>query len=105
MKELIIEERDFRFSSSFHGSGYDPMHALLRHPDLYNVDVLSAGIHDQRLDKAWWSKLWIGYPVDNQYRERLNLAFTDRLEVELLLVHGELDDNLHPAATLALQTS
>lgn len=80
--------------------GYDSSRALLQHPDFYDVAVSSSGNHDHRLDKASWNEMWMGYPVDNHYREQSNIAIADQLEGELLLVHGELDQNVHPAATL-----
>lgn len=105
--ERLAEERPFVDGSrvgiyGHSAGGYDSTHALLRHPDVYDVAVSSAGNHDHRLDKAWWNELWMGLPVDDHYREQSNPALADRLEGDLLLVHGELDDNVHPAATLRL---
>ncbi|RBI59407.1 S9 family peptidase [halophilic archaeon] len=80
--------------------GYDSARALLQHPDFYDVAVSSSGNHDHRLDKASWNEMWMGYPVEEHYREQSNITIADQLEGELLLVHGELDQNVHPAATL-----
>lgn len=82
--------------------GYDSTHALLEHPEFYHVAVSSGGNHDHRLDKASWNELWMGYPVDDHYSEQSNCTIADRLEGELLLVHGELDQNVHPASTRRL---
>jgi len=82
--------------------GYDSAQALLTSPDFYDVAVSSAGNHDHRLDKASWNECWMGYPVEDHYHEQSNVTLADQLEGELLLVHGELDENVHPAATRQL---
>jgi dipeptidyl-peptidase-4 len=82
--------------------GYDAAHALLTHPEFYKVGVSSAGNHDHRMDKAWWVELWMGYPVEEHYIEQSNVTLAKNLEGKLLLVHGEVDDNVNPAATLQL---
>lgn len=82
--------------------GYDSAHALLAHPEFYKVAVSSAGNHDHRLDKAWWVELWMGYPVEKHYEEQSNATLAPRLQGKLFLVHGEVDENVHPASTLRL---
>jgi len=82
--------------------GYDAAHALLTHPEFYKVGVSSAGNHDHRMDKAWWVELWMGYPVEGHYVEQSNVTLAKNLEGRLLLVHGEVDDNVNPASTLQL---
>jgi dipeptidyl-peptidase-4 len=82
--------------------GYDSAHALLVHPEFYKVAVSSSGCHDNRADKVWWNELWMGYPVGDHYRAQANPTLAANLKGKLLLVHGDLDDNVHPAATLQL---
>lgn len=82
--------------------GYDAAHALLTHPEFYKVGVSSAGNHDHRMDKAWWVELWMGYPLEDHYIEQSNVTLAKNLEGKLLLVHGEVDDNVNPASTLQL---
>ena len=82
--------------------GYDSAHAMLTHPEFYKVAVSSAGCHDNRSDKVWWNELWMDYPVGDHYRLQANPALAANLRGKLLLVHGDLDDNVHPAATLQL---
>ena len=82
--------------------GYDSAHAMLTHPEFYKVAVSSSGCHDNRSDKVWWNELWMGYPVSPHYREQANPTLAANLKGKLLLVHGDLDDNVHPAATLQL---
>ncbi len=82
--------------------GYDSTHAMLTHPEFYKVAVSSAGNHDHRMDKAWWNELWMGFPAGDHYRQQSNVTLAPKLEGKLFLMHGELDDNVHPASTLQL---
>jgi dipeptidyl aminopeptidase/acylaminoacyl peptidase len=82
--------------------GYDAAHALLVRPDFYRVTVASSGTHDSRSDRVWWNELWMGYPVGDHYRRQANTNLAANLRGKLLLVHGGLDDSVHPAATLQL---
>ena len=80
--------------------GYDSAHALLTHPEFYKVAVSSSGNHDHRMDKAWWVELWMGYPAGEHYIEQSNVTMADKLEGKLLLLHGDMDNNVHPASTM-----
>jgi dipeptidyl-peptidase-4 len=80
--------------------GYDAAHAMLAHPEFYKVGVSISGDHDQRLDKAWWNELYQGYPIGKQYHEQSNMTMANRLEGHLLLVHGDVDHNVHPVETM-----
>ncbi|MGH3486434.1 MAG: DPP IV N-terminal domain-containing protein [Actinopolymorphaceae bacterium] len=82
--------------------GYASCQAMLAHPDFYRVCVSSAGNHDHRQDKAWWVERYMGWPVGEHYREQANRTMADRLQGKLLLIHGEMDENVHVASTLAL---
>ncbi len=80
--------------------GYDSTHALLVHPEFYKVAVSSAGNHDHRMDKLSWNEQWMGFPAGDHYKEQSNVTNAHKLQGKLLLIHGELDDNVHPAATM-----
>lgn len=82
--------------------GYDAAHALLTHPEFYKVGVASAGNHDHRMAKVWWPELWMGYPADKHYNDQSNLTLAGNLHGKLLLVHGDMDNNVNPAASLRL---
>jgi len=79
---------------------YAAAHAMLVHPEFYKVCVSISGDHDARLDKAWWNELYQGYPVGKDYAEQSNATMADRLQGHLLLVHGDVDNNVHPAETM-----
>ncbi len=82
--------------------GYGSAHAFLQFPDFYKVCVSISGDHDPRLDKAWWNELYQGYPVGKDYEEQANETIANRLKGHLLLVHGDIDDNVNPAETMRL---
>ncbi|MFD2934252.1 S9 family peptidase [Spirosoma flavum] len=74
--------------------------AVLFHPEFYKVAVSSCGCHDNRMDKMWWNEQWMGYPVGPQYAECSNVTNAYRLQGNLLLMVGEVDDNVDPASTM-----
>jgi dipeptidyl-peptidase-4 len=86
----------------YSAGGYDAAHALLTHPEFYKVGVASAGNHDHQMAKAWWPENFQGYPVEKQYVEQSNLTLAKNLQGKLLLVHGDMDNNVNPACTLRL---
>jgi dipeptidyl aminopeptidase/acylaminoacyl peptidase len=82
--------------------GYASAHAMLRFPEFFKVAVSSAGNHDHRLDKATWIERYMGLPVGDYYREQANSTLAHQLRGKLLLMHGEMDENVHVASTLQL---
>src|SRR5690606_19066173 len=76
--------------------------AVLFHPEFYKVAVSSCGCHDNRMDKIWWNEQWMGWPIGPQYAECSNIENAYRLEGKLMLIVGELDDNVDPASTYQL---
>ena len=52
------------------------------------------------MDKIWWNEQWLGYPVGEQYKEGSNVENAHLLCRPLMLVVGELDDNVDPASTM-----
>lgn len=82
--------------------GYGSAHAILTFPDFYKVCVSTSGDHDARLDKAWWNEQYQGYPVGNDYVEQSNFTSAKNLKGHLLLIHGDIDDNVNPVETMRL---
>ena len=80
--------------------GQSALRALLAHGGFYKVAVADCGCHDNRVDKAWWNELWMGWPVGPHYAAQANSTNAHKLEGKLLLVVGELDRNVDPACTL-----
>ena len=80
--------------------GQNSAAALLLHPEFYKVAVSSSGCHDNRMDKMWWNEQWMGYPIGPQYAESSNVTHAAKLKGKLLLILGEMDDNVDPASTM-----
>ena len=47
-----------------------------------------------------WNEQWLGYPVGEQYKEGSNVENAHLLSRPLMLVVGEMDDNVDPASTM-----
>lgn len=82
--------------------GQESTAAVLFHPEFYRVAVSACGCHDNRMDKASWNEQWMGYPVGPQYSASSNIDHASLLQGHLLLIVGELDDNVPPESTLRL---
>lgn len=80
--------------------GQESTNALLLYPDFYKAAYSACGCHDNRMDKIWWNELWMGYPIDKSYEECSNVVNAHLLKRPLMLVVGELDDNVDPASTM-----
>ncbi len=102
------------------GGGFMSTAALLTYPEFYDVAVSSAGNHDNNIYNMWWSEVHNGVTENRKTVTELN---EDSVEVEkeeitfdapiesnaelagnlqghLLLVHGDMDSNVHPANTI-----
>ena len=84
----------------YSAGGQSTLAALLFYPEFYKVGVALCGCHDNRMDKIWWNEQWMGYPIGPWYSENSNVDNAWRLQGDLLLINGELDDNVDPASTL-----
>jgi dipeptidyl aminopeptidase/acylaminoacyl peptidase len=80
--------------------GYGAAHAMLVFPEFYKVGVTISGDQDARLDKTWWNELYQGYPVQDDYVAQSNVTMADHLAGHLLIEHGDVDDNVHPAGSM-----
>jgi len=80
--------------------GQNALAALLWHGDFYRVAVADCGCHDNRMDKIWWNEQWMGWPVGKEYEENSNVVHAHRLQGRLMLIVGELDENVDPASTM-----
>ena len=80
--------------------GQNALAGLLLHGDFYKVGVADCGCHDNRMDKIWWNEQWMGWPVGPEYAENSNVTHAENLEGKLLLIVGELDQNVDPASTM-----
>src|SRR5205807_9328409 len=84
------------------GGGQSAAGAVLFHPDFYKAAVSASGCHDNRIDKASWNEQWMGYPVGPQYSACSNIDNASKLRGNLLLIVGEIENNVPPESTLRL---
>jgi dipeptidyl aminopeptidase/acylaminoacyl peptidase len=88
------------------GGGFASTDAILRHPDFYKVAVSGAGNHDQRTYGIHWGPVYQGLLVrdtvkgEDNYENQANQLIAGNLKGKLLLMHGDMDDNVHPAMTI-----
>lgn len=78
--------------------GQNSMGALLFHPEFYKAAVSAAGCHDNRMDKIWWNEQWMGV-IGPHYGASSNVDNAHKLQGKLLLVVGEMDQNVDPSST------
>ena len=50
--------------------------------------------------KRYGTKTFKGYPVDKSYVDDSNLTLASHLQGHLLLIHGDVDDNVNPVETM-----
>ncbi|MCW8470760.1 S9 family peptidase [Fluoribacter gormanii] len=80
--------------------GYAATRALLDYPDFYRVGVCVSGLQDLRSYLAFWGERYQGLPNDVDYSLQSNYPRADKLKGKLFLIHGDLDDNVHPSNML-----
>ncbi len=85
--------------------GQNSTAGLLFHPRFYKVGVSSCGCHDNRMDKIWWNEQWMGFPIGDQYKACSNIENAGLLQGDLMLIVGEMDDNVDPASTYRLASA
>ena len=84
------------------GGGFATVRAMLTYPEVYKVGVAEAGNHDNRFYQAAWAETYDG-PYDPDAAARLsNTELAENLTGRLLLIHGEMDDNVAPHLTMCL---
>ena len=87
------------------GGGFASTRAILAYPDFYKVAVSSAGNHDQLGYQSYWGEKYQSPPkassdVEAAYGAQINARLAGNLKGKLLLITGDMDDNVHPALTL-----
>ncbi|HZO89460.1 MAG TPA: DPP IV N-terminal domain-containing protein [Chthonomonadaceae bacterium] len=80
--------------------GQSALGGLLLHGDFYKAGVADCGCHDNRMDKIWWNEQWMGWPVGPEYAANSNVALASKLTGKLLLMVGEMDQNVDPSSTM-----
>ena len=89
------------------GGGFMTTAAMCQYPDFFKVGVSCAGNHDNTIYNRWWSETHHGVKetVSDKgdttfvYKIGTNPEIAKNLKGHLLLVHGDIDDNVHPGNT------
>ena len=89
------------------GGGFMSTAAILKYPDFFKAAVSCAGNHDNSIYNRWWSEQHHGIleKVDKGdttfvYHIDTNQELAKNLKGHLMLVHGDVDNNVHPANTI-----
>ena len=90
------------------GGGFMTTAAMCQYPDFFKVGVSCAGNHDNNIYNRWWSETHHG--VKEQVSEKGDTTFVYKiatnpqiaknLKGNLLLIHGDIDNNVHPGNTI-----
>ena len=90
------------------GGGFMSAAALLQYPEFFKVAVSCAGNHDNNIYNRSWSEKHHGVKETNTKDDEIrfeikipvNQALAKNLRGHLLLIHSEIDNNVHPANTM-----
>ena len=90
------------------GGGFMSTAAICQYPDFFKAAVSCAGNHDNNIYNRWWSETHHG--VKEQITEKGDTTFVYKiatnpqiaknLKGHLLLIHGDIDNNVHPGNTM-----
>ena len=90
------------------GGGFMSTAAMCQYPDFFKAAVSCAGNHDNNIYNRWWSETHHG--VKEQISEKGDTTFVYKiatnpqiaknLKGHLLLIHGDIDNNVHPGNTM-----
>ncbi|SDY15045.1 Dipeptidyl aminopeptidase/acylaminoacyl peptidase [Amycolatopsis xylanica] len=84
------------------GGGFAAARAMLDFPELYKAGVAMSGSHDAPTFNLAFVETYDGADNPEAWARASNVDIADRLAGKLLLIHGEMDDQVHPAQTLRL---
>ena len=90
------------------GGGFMSTAAMLVYPDIFKVAVSNAGNHDNSVYNRWWSEKHNGVKENISdkgdttfsYMIDKNPDIAKNLKGKLLLMYGEIDNNVHPSNTI-----
>jgi len=118
-KKAVIEQLAQRYSyldinrvgiHGHSGGGFMSTAAMLVYPDFFKVAVSSAGNHENNIYNRWWSEKHHG--VREQISDKGDTSFlyaieknselAKNLKGHLMLSHGDIDNNVHPANTMRM---
>jgi dipeptidyl aminopeptidase/acylaminoacyl peptidase len=92
------------------GGGFMSTAAMLVYPDFFHAAVSSAGNHDNNIYNSWWSETHHGVKeekdadgkISYKYQIDKNQTLAKNLKGKLMLVTGDVDNNVHPGGTIRM---
>ncbi len=89
------------------GGGFMSTAALFQYPDFYKAAVSAAGNHDNYIFNSGWTEIYNGIKEEITaagdttfiYKIETNPTIAQQVKGHLLLVHGDVDNNVHPGHT------
>jgi dipeptidyl aminopeptidase/acylaminoacyl peptidase len=90
------------------GGGFMTAAAMFGYPDFFKVGISESGNHDNSIYNRWWSEKHDGVrevtsddgkTTTFQYDIDKNQDIAQNLKGKLLLITGDIDNNVHPAGT------
>ena len=83
------------------GGGSMTLHLMFQHPELYQTGMAVAPEADVRYYDTIYQERFLGLPQQSPeaYRNASAVTYADKLRGNLLVVHGQGDDNVHYQAT------
>jgi dipeptidyl-peptidase-4 len=100
---FLDRERIGIFGSS--GGGFATARAMFDYPEFFKVGVSVAANSDSRNYISHWIDKYGGRPGTAEREEQSNLAAAHKLQGKLLLIHGDMDDNVLLAHMLAVSAA
>ncbi len=87
--------------------GYSTVYTMLTHPGAFKVGMANSPVTDWRLYDDIYTERYMGLIPDNDsgYVKSSCMTYADSLRGKLLLIHSEMDDNVHPINTMHLLTA
>ena len=81
------------------GGGFATGAAMFNYPDFYKVGIAESGNHDNRNYEDDWGERYIGLLDKDNYAKQANEVNAKNLKGKLMLIHGNMDDNVPPYNT------
>ncbi len=101
-KNFVDGKRVGIFGHSY--GGYMSALGVLKYPEIFHVAVSGAPVTDWKNYDTIYTERYMQTPAENEsgYRDGSCLNYVKNLKGKLLLVHGLVDDNVHPSNTWQL---
>tara|TARA_B100000575_G_C23135814_1_gene659799 strand:+ start:626 stop:2848 length:2223 start_codon:yes stop_codon:yes gene_type:complete len=107
--KTITEERDYAdgdrvgvYGHSY--GGYATSMLMLRYPEIFTVGIAGAPVTDWRNYDTIYTERYMNTPQANKdgYDVGSAMTYADDLKGKLLVIHGTIDNNVHPGNTIQL---